>query len=98
MKNEIVPLFCRVASDAVTITNVLSKPEALKIGFQALRVAGMRGIHVTIFWGIVESEPRVYDWSAYEELFEIAGDTHVASGAATSAETPIYQSVFHVDN
>ena len=70
--NEIVPLFCRVASDAVTITNVLSKPEALKIGFQALRVAGMRGIHVTIFWGIVESEPRVYDWSAYEELFEIA--------------------------
>ena len=72
MKNEIVPLFCRVASDAVTITNVLSKPEALKIGFQALRVAGMRGIHVTIFWGIVESEPRVYDWSAYEELFEIA--------------------------
>ena len=74
-KNEIVPLFCRVASDAVTITNVLSKPEALKIGFQALRVAGMRGIHVTIFWGIVESEPRVYDWSAYEELFEIAGET-----------------------
>ena len=47
------------------------KPKALKIGFEALRVAGIRGIHVTVFWGIVESEPGVYDWSAYEELFEI---------------------------
>ena len=66
-----MPLFCRLAPDAVTITNFLVKPKALKIGFEALRVAGIRGIHVTVFWGIVESEPGVYDWSAYEELFEI---------------------------
>jgi beta-amylase len=70
-KEEIVPLFCRLAPDAVAVTNFLVKPKALKIGFEALRVAGIRGIHVTVFWGIVESEPGVYDWSAYEELFEI---------------------------
>jgi len=53
-----------LAPDAVAVTNFLVKPKALKIGFEALRVAGIRGIHVTVFWGIVESEPGVYDWSA----------------------------------
>jgi len=70
-KNEIIPLFCRLAPDAISITNFLTKSKALKVGFDALRVAGVRGVHVTVFWGIVENEPQVYDWQAYEELFAI---------------------------
>jgi beta-amylase len=70
-KTEIIPIFCRLSSQAVTISNFLQQPKALKVGFQALRVAGIRGVHVTVFWGIVEGAPRVYDWDAYEQLFEI---------------------------
>ena len=70
-ENEIIPLFCRLAPDAISITNFLTKSKALKVGFDALRVAGVRGVHVTVFWGIVENEPQVYDWQAYEELFAI---------------------------
>ena len=58
-KNEIIPLFCRLAPDAISITNFLTKSKALKVGFDALRVAGVRGVHVTVFWRIVENERQV---------------------------------------
>lgn len=41
--------------------------------FMALAAAGVEGIAVECWWGIVEREaPRVYDWGGYLELVFLA--------------------------
>lgn len=47
----------------------------MKAGLKALKVLGVTGIAVDIWWGLVEkSEPGVYDWKGYKQLLQLVRD------------------------
>lgn len=51
--------------------SVIKREQALEVGLLALKKAGVKGVMVDVWWGIVEQAgPRMYDWSAYRRLFE----------------------------
>ena len=50
----------------------LQRPKALEVAMKALRVAGVRGVMVDVWWGLVEARSRTYRWEAYAELFAMA--------------------------
>lgn len=52
--------------------NVLNYPELLLCNLKALKAAGVDGVMVDVWWGIVEADgPKQYNWSAYRSLFEM---------------------------
>lgn len=45
----------------------------MMLSLRALAAAGVEGVVVEIWWGLVErNEPRVYDWRGYRELVAMA--------------------------
>jgi beta-amylase len=49
---------------------ILKREKALEIALHTLRQAGVEGVMVDVWWGIVErAGPNVYDFSAYRRLF-----------------------------
>lgn len=56
----------------ITVDNVLNNRAKLEGQVRQLRAAGVDGVMVDVWWGIVESTgPREYDWSAYRSLFQL---------------------------
>ncbi|KFM22385.1 Beta-amylase 1, chloroplastic [Auxenochlorella protothecoides] len=50
---------------------VLIREKAMAVGLEMLSAAGVSGVMVDVWWGIVEhAGPRRYDWSAYRRLFD----------------------------
>lgn len=50
---------------------VLIREAAMEAALEMLRAAGVEGVMVDVWWGIVEhAGPQVYDFSAYRRLFE----------------------------
>lgn len=50
--------------------SVLKKERSLEIALHTLKQAGVEGVMVDVWWGIVErAGPRSYDFSAYQSLF-----------------------------
>ena len=50
--------------------SVIKREKALDVGLRTLRKAGVEGVMVDVWWGIVEEAgPRKYDFSAYKRLF-----------------------------
>lgn len=59
--------------------------KALTVALKALKLAGVHGIAVEVWWGIVErSSPLVYDWSLYEELFKLVSKSELKLHVALS--------------
>ncbi|XP_058115214.1 inactive beta-amylase 4, chloroplastic isoform X2 [Magnolia sinica] len=57
--------------------------KALTMSLKALKLAGVHGIAVEVWWGLVErSSPFTYNWFLYEELFKLISESglklHVA--------------------
>ncbi|XP_075669513.1 inactive beta-amylase 4, chloroplastic isoform X1 [Castanea sativa] len=51
---------------------MIRKIKALTVSLKALKLAGVHGIAVEVWWGIVERfSPVAYDWSLYEQLFQL---------------------------
>jgi beta-amylase len=49
---------------------VLKREKALEIALHTLKQAGVEGVMVDVWWGIVErAGPKQYDFSAYKRLF-----------------------------
>ena len=49
---------------------VIKREKALEVGLQTLKQAGVEGVMVDVWWGIVENAaPGQYDFSAYKRLF-----------------------------
>lgn len=73
MKN-FAPVFVTLPADAVdTRTGRMSRPRATAASFMALATAGVEGVAVELWWGLVERDvPLVYDWAAYLELIGLA--------------------------
>lgn len=69
-----VPVFVMLPLDSVNMaTNTVNRKRATNASLLALKSAGVEGIMMDVWWGIVEKDgPRQYNWSAYRDLIEMA--------------------------
>ncbi|KAK8946140.1 hypothetical protein KSP40_PGU014994 [Platanthera guangdongensis] len=68
-----VPVFVMLPLDTVGAGGGLSRARALGASMMALRSAGVEGVMVDVWWGVVErAGPGRYDWEAYAELVRMA--------------------------
>ena len=66
---------------------VIKREKALEVGLQTLKQAGVEGVMVDVWWGIVENAgPGQYDFSAYKRLFHKV-DSHMMLSAQWPACT-----------
>ncbi|KAL6871501.1 hypothetical protein ACP4OV_014330 [Aristida adscensionis] len=67
-----VPVFVMLPLGVVTAKNELEDAEVLRAQLRRLRDAGVDGVMVDVWWGIVEGgRPGRYEWRAYRELFRL---------------------------
>ncbi|XP_031254509.1 beta-amylase [Pistacia vera] len=67
-----VPIYVMLPLGVITIVNVLEDKDGLENQLKKLKAAGVDGVMLDVWWGIVESKgPKQYDWSAYRSLFEL---------------------------
>ena len=66
-------MFVMMPLDSVTMGNTVNRRKAMKASLQALKSAGVEGIMIDVWWGLVEKEsPGTYNWGGYNELLELA--------------------------
>ncbi|CAK7355380.1 unnamed protein product [Dovyalis caffra] len=66
------PLYVMLPLGVVTADNVFEGGEKLEKQLKDLRAAGIDGVMVDVWWGIIEVKgPKQYDWGAYRSLFEL---------------------------
>ncbi|KAA8522115.1 hypothetical protein F0562_012571 [Nyssa sinensis] len=64
-----VPVFVMLPLDTVSFGGNLSKPRAMNASLMALKSAGVEGVMVDAWWGLVEKDgPLKYNWEGYAEL------------------------------
>ncbi|XP_024378944.1 beta-amylase 3, chloroplastic [Physcomitrium patens] len=67
-----VPVFVMLPLDSVNMNNTLNRRRAMNASLLALKSAGVEGIMMDVWWGIVEKDgPHQYNWSAYRELIDM---------------------------
>ncbi|CAL0330864.1 unnamed protein product [Lupinus luteus] len=67
------PVFVTLPVNSVGLEGRVSRPKAMMLSLRALAAAGVEGVVIEIWWGLVErNEPRVYDWRGYRELVAMA--------------------------
>lgn len=67
-----VPVFVMLPLDTVTHGGNLNKPRAMNASLMALRSAGVEGVMVDAWWGLVEKDgPLKYNWEGYAELVQM---------------------------
>ncbi|KAJ1391742.1 Glycoside hydrolase, family 14 [Sesbania bispinosa] len=67
-----VPVFVMLPLDTVTMGGTLNKPRAMNASLMALKSAGVEGVMVDAWWGLVEKDgPFKYNWEAYAELVQM---------------------------
>ncbi|KAL5708680.1 beta-amylase [Ranunculus cassubicifolius] len=72
-KGKGVPVFVMMPLDSVTMSNGVNRRKAMNASLQALKSAGVEGIMMDVWWGLVERDgPGVYNWGGYNELMEMA--------------------------
>jgi beta-amylase len=63
---------CARQLEVVSTENELADAEGLRARLRRLRGAGVDGVMVDVWWGIVEGAgPALYEWRAYRELFRV---------------------------
>ncbi|KAL8121997.1 beta-amylase 1, chloroplastic [Apium graveolens] len=72
-KKKGVPVYVMMPLDSVNMGNGLSRRKAMNASLHALKSAGVEGIMMDVWWGLVERDgPGVYNWGGYQELLEMA--------------------------
>ncbi|KAI5060926.1 hypothetical protein GOP47_0023431 [Adiantum capillus-veneris] len=67
-----VPVFVMLPLDSVTSNNTVSRKRAMNASLLALKSAGVEGVMMDVWWGIVEKDgPGRYNWAAYKELINM---------------------------
>lgn len=71
-----VPVFVMLPLDLIVFGECkqmkLRRVRSLAVALHALKVAGVDGVMVDVWWGAVERHsPHMYDWSAYQDLFHM---------------------------
>ncbi|KAJ3681784.1 hypothetical protein LUZ60_014357 [Juncus effusus] len=72
-----VPIYVMLPLDTILKGNdgksIVNRARALNASMMALRSAGVEGIMVDVWWGLVERDgPMRYDWEGYAELVRMA--------------------------
>ncbi|KAH7434281.1 hypothetical protein KP509_06G009200 [Ceratopteris richardii] len=68
-----VPVYVMLPLDSVNQNSTLNRPRAMNASMRALKTAGVEGLMVDVWWGIVEAgEPMAYNWGGYKELIAMA--------------------------
>ncbi|XP_038905124.1 inactive beta-amylase 4, chloroplastic isoform X2 [Benincasa hispida] len=63
----------------------IKKMKAIRASLRALKLAGVHGVAVEVWWGVVERfTPWTYNWSLYEGLFKSISETGLKLHAALS--------------
>ncbi|CBI35772.3 unnamed protein product, partial [Vitis vinifera] len=72
-KGKGVPVYVMMPLDSVTMGNGVNRRKAMKASMQALKSAGVEGVMMDVWWGLVERDsPGTYNWGGYAELLEMA--------------------------
>ncbi|XP_059662183.1 beta-amylase 1, chloroplastic-like [Cornus florida] len=67
------PVFVTLPADAVNPSGQMRRRKAMAQSFRALVAAGVEGVVMEVWWGLVERDaPRVYDWQGYVEIVSLA--------------------------
>ncbi|GLJ55988.1 hypothetical protein SUGI_1201970 [Cryptomeria japonica] len=67
-----VPVFVMLPLDTVNFNGSLNRKRAMNASLLALKSAGVRGVMVDVWWGLVEKDgPMQYNWSGYRELVDM---------------------------
>ncbi|KAI4377943.1 hypothetical protein MLD38_015495 [Melastoma candidum] len=67
-----VPVYVMLPLDTVTHGGNLNKPRAMNASLMALKSAGVEGVMVDAWWGLVEKDgPMKYNWEGYAELVQM---------------------------
>ncbi|OMO70111.1 Glycoside hydrolase, family 14B, plant [Corchorus capsularis] len=67
-----VPVYVMLPLDTVTLGGNLNKPRAMNASLMALKSAGVEGVMVDAWWGLVEKDgPLKYNWEGYAELVQM---------------------------
>ncbi|CAN1308719.1 Beta-amylase 2, chloroplastic [Linum perenne] len=70
-----VPVYVMLPLNVIDANCQLVDRQGLTNDLKILKSAGVDGVMVDCWWGIVEGDaPRVYNWSGYKELFKIVRD------------------------
>ncbi|XP_027924794.1 beta-amylase 1, chloroplastic [Vigna unguiculata] len=68
-----VPVFVMMPLDSVSAGNTVNRKKAMNAAMAALKSAGVEGVMMDVWWGLVEREkPGEYNWGGYVELMEMA--------------------------
>lgn len=68
-----VPVFVMMPLDSVKMDNTVNRRKAMNASLQALKSAGVEGIMMDVWWGLVERDsPGEYNFGGYAELLEMA--------------------------
>ncbi|XP_077243451.1 beta-amylase-like [Tasmannia lanceolata] len=67
-----VPVYVMLPLGVITAENVFENKEELRKRLQQLQAADVDGVMVDVWWGIIENKgPKMYEWGAYKELFQL---------------------------
>eukprot|EP00252_Welwitschia_mirabilis_P015510 TRINITY_DN3411_c0_g1_i1.p1 TRINITY_DN3411_c0_g1~~TRINITY_DN3411_c0_g1_i1.p1 ORF type:complete len:309 (-),score=32.03 TRINITY_DN3411_c0_g1_i1:95-1021(-) len=67
-----VPVFVMLPLDSIRHDNTVNRRKAMNASLQALKSAGVEGVMMDVWWGLVEREsPGQYNWSGYRELLDM---------------------------
>ncbi|WCJ23552.1 beta-amylase 3 [Euphorbia peplus] len=67
-----VRLFVGLPLDAVSDCNTVNHTRAIAAGLRALKLLGVEGVELPIWWGVVEKEAMgKYEWSGYLSIAEM---------------------------
>ncbi|KAH9330641.1 hypothetical protein KI387_002749, partial [Taxus chinensis] len=94
-KERRVPVFVMMPLDTFGITDLgiakIRRPKALSVSLRALKLAGVHGVMVEVWWGVVERiSPLKYDWSVYEDLFKMICEAGLKLHIALSFHACLY--------
>ncbi|KAK4338525.1 hypothetical protein RND71_043012 [Anisodus tanguticus] len=69
-----LPVFVSLPVDAVRLpAGTMKRKKVMAQSFRALVAAGVEGVVMEVWWGLVERElPRVYNWQGYLEIVVLA--------------------------
>ena len=72
-KGKGVPVYVMMPLDSVNMNHTVNRRKAMNASLQALKSAGVEGIMMDVWWGLVERDaPGEYNWGGYSELLEMA--------------------------
>ncbi|CAK9173338.1 unnamed protein product [Ilex paraguariensis] len=67
-----VPVFVMLPLDTVSLGGKLNKPRVMNASLMAMKSAGVEGVMVDAWWGLVEKDgPLKYNWEGYAELVKM---------------------------